>query len=101
MKAAIVHEIGAVPEVDDVADPSGDAIEVLAAPINPIEVARQAGHSPTMTLDTYSHVFEEATGAEHSSAEEAIRAARVPATYPPGEERVVFSNENPALAGLS
>ena len=47
-----------------------------------IEVARQAGHSPTMTLEMYGHVFEESTGAEHGSAEEAIWAARVPAAYP-------------------
>jgi integrase len=48
-----------------------------------IEVARQAGHSPSMSLDTYGHVFDEATGAEASSAEAAILAARrVPATYP-------------------
>ena len=58
---------------------------LIAEGTNPIEVARQAGHSPTMTLDTYGHVFEEATGAEHASAEEAIRTARVPATYPPAE----------------
>ena len=41
-----------------------------------IEVARQAGHSPTMTLDTYGHVFDELEDAEPVTAEELIRAAR-------------------------
>ena len=40
-----------------------------------------------MSLDTYGHVFDEATGAEASSAEAAILAARrVPATYPRGHD---------------
>ena len=29
-----------------------------------IEVARQAGHSPTMTLDSYGHVFDELEDAD-------------------------------------
>jgi hypothetical protein len=29
-----------------------------------VEVARQLGHSPTMTLNTYGHVFDELQGAE-------------------------------------
>ena len=41
-----------------------------------IEVARQAGHSPTMTLDTYGHIFDELEDAEPVTAEELIRAAR-------------------------
>lgn len=40
-----------------------------------VEVARQAGHAPTMTLDTYAHVMAEMDG-ERVSAEAAIRAAR-------------------------
>jgi integrase len=40
------------------------------------EIARQAGHAPSMTLDTYGHVIEEMRGAERVSAEDAIRAAR-------------------------
>jgi integrase len=39
------------------------------------EIARQAGHSPSMTLDTYGHVIEEMRGAERVPAEVAIRAA--------------------------
>jgi integrase len=41
-----------------------------------VEVARQPGHPPTMTLNTYSHVFDELQGAERLSAEEQIRRAR-------------------------
>ena len=41
-----------------------------------VEVARQAGHQPSMTLDTYGQVIAELEGAERVSAEESIRAAR-------------------------
>jgi integrase len=41
-----------------------------------IEVARQAGHSPTMALATYGHVIEELEGAERRPAEDVIREAR-------------------------
>jgi hypothetical protein len=51
-----------------------------------VEVARQAGHSPEMTLSTYAHVFDEhSLGTERRSAEDQIRAARgedVPVLYP-------------------
>jgi hypothetical protein len=33
-----------------------------------IEVAREAGHSPTMALATYGHVIEELEGAERRPA---------------------------------
>ena len=49
-----------------------------------VEVARQAGHAPTMTLATYAHVFDELADAERVSAEEQIRKARdehVPVSY--------------------
>jgi integrase len=42
-----------------------------------VEVARQAGHAPTMTLSTYAHLFDELDGADHRSAEEQVRAARL------------------------
>jgi hypothetical protein len=55
-----------------------------------VEVARQAGHSPTMSLDTYGHVFDELADAERVSAETLIRRARsnedVPVLYPPSAE---------------
>jgi integrase len=50
-----------------------------------LEVARQAGHTPTVALDVYGHVFDEFDPAERTSAEERIRGARaelVPVSYP-------------------
>jgi integrase len=44
-----------------------------------VEVARQAGHSPTMSLSTYAHLFDEFAEAPRTSAEEVIRAARAAA----------------------
>lgn len=43
---------------------------------NVVEVARQAGHSPTMALDTYAHVVEEFDPAERIDASERILMAR-------------------------
>jgi integrase len=43
---------------------------------NVVEVARQAGHSPKMALDTYAHVFEEFDPAERINAADRIRQAR-------------------------
>ena len=42
-----------------------------------IYVARQLGHSATMTLETYGHIVEELGDQPRISAEDAIRAARV------------------------
>jgi len=50
-----------------------------------VEVARQAGHAPSMSLDTYQHVMDELEGAERVPADEQIRRARarlVPVSYP-------------------
>jgi integrase len=49
---------------------------LLAEGASVVEVARQAGHSPAMTLSTYGHVIEEFEGASSRSAEATIRAAR-------------------------
>ena len=50
-----------------------------------VEVARQAGHSPKVALDTYAHVFDELAGHERVPAETLIRRARsdehVPVSY--------------------
>jgi NADPH2:quinone reductase len=43
MKAAVIRDVGALAEVDDVAEPAGETIEVLAAPINPIDLAVSRG----------------------------------------------------------
>jgi integrase len=49
---------------------------LIAQGASVVDVASQAGHAPTMTLDTYAHLFAELEGAEHTSAEHLIRAAR-------------------------
>lgn len=51
-----------------------------------LDVARQAGHSPTMTLNVYGHVFDEWDPAERLTAEERVRAARALATGVPADE---------------
>jgi NADPH:quinone reductase len=43
MRAALIRDVGALPEVDDVAEPAGETIEVLAAPINQIDLAVSRG----------------------------------------------------------
>src|ERR671922_2660258 len=43
MRAAVVRDVGAPPEVDEVDEPAGETVEVLAAPINPIDVAVSRG----------------------------------------------------------
>jgi integrase len=49
---------------------------LIAEGHNVVEVARQAGHSPKMALDTYAHVFEEFDPAERVNAADRIRTAR-------------------------
>ena len=70
-----------------------------------VEVARQAGHSATMALNTYGHVFDELDGAERITAEDAIRKARAGARATlvrPAPDRVVSKkNETPRIAGIS
>ena len=44
--------------------------------VSAVEVARQLGNSPTIALDTYTHVFEEFDPAERVRAADAIWAAR-------------------------
>jgi hypothetical protein len=54
-----------------------------------VEVAAQAGHAPTMTLDTYAHVIAELEGAERRPAEELISEVRTMLASPaqPAETR--------------
>ncbi len=49
---------------------------LIAQGASVIEVARQAGHAPTMTLSTYAHLFDELDGGDRRPAEEQIIAAR-------------------------
>ena len=49
MRAAVVAELGRPPEVGDAPDPVGDGdvlVEILAAPLNPIDLAVAAGRNP-------------------------------------------------------
>lgn len=59
-----------------------------------VEVARQAGHSPTMTLNTYGHVFDELEGAERRPAEDMIRKARATSVRPRRARIAASANEN-------
>ena len=43
MKASVIREVGALPELEDLAEPFGEKIDVLAAPINPIDLAVSRG----------------------------------------------------------
>lgn len=43
MRAALIRDVGALPEVDDVDEPADETIEVLAAPINQIDLAVSRG----------------------------------------------------------
>jgi integrase len=62
-----------------------------------VKVARQAGHSPTMTLDVYAHVFDEFDLSERVSAEDQIAQARsdVSESCPPRSEAAQKSCEIP------
>jgi hypothetical protein len=57
---------------------------LLAEGRSVVYVASQAGHAPTMTLDTYAHVIEELEDGEPVIAADAIYAARalVPEPFP-------------------
>ena len=49
---------------------------LLAEGRSVVDVAAQAGHAPTMTLDTYAHVMADLDGADDRSADAVIAAAR-------------------------
>ena len=59
--------------------PSPRPPEMPAATYEPVVPPKPSARTAAMTLDTHRRVFEGATGAEKAGAEEAIRAARVPA----------------------
>ena len=63
---------------------------LIAEGANVVEIARQAGHSPTITLSTYAHLFDERPPGR-ASAEDEIRAARQALRYP---RRTRFVPEN-------
>ena len=70
---------------------------LLAEGANVVEIARQAGHSPTMTLSTYAHLFDEAASAERVSAEDEIRRAR---QFVRQERRTRFVPDEPTTLTL-
>jgi len=75
---------------------------LIAEGMSIVEVARQAGHAPTMTLDTYAHVMADLDGAERLSAEAAIRAAReaeVSGKCPPEAPTPSQRGQNPSVSG--
>ena len=85
--------------------PSSSEIELsrttgITAVLASRRVARRAGHSPSMALDTYGHVFDELDGDKQRPAEEAIRKARAkvireagaPSVHP--REKAVASSKN-------
>jgi integrase len=49
---------------------------LIAEGLSVVEVARQAGPAPAMTLDTYAHVMADHDGADRRSAGATTRAAR-------------------------
>jgi hypothetical protein len=53
-----------------------EGLASLAERRSVLEVAKQAGHSPTMALTTYGHVIEDLEGTEKQIPEEVIRRAR-------------------------
>jgi NADPH2:quinone reductase len=62
MRAARLHEIGGVPQVDEIDPPAGDAIEVVAVPLNPIDIAIGAGRFYGGSPDTPYVIGSEAIG---------------------------------------
>ncbi len=49
---------------------------LLAEGRNPLDVAGQAGHRPSLSLDVYGHLYAEQDGRERTDAETLIRTAR-------------------------
>jgi hypothetical protein len=95
-------ELGAVPSCKGSGlVPLSDRLMRPMGPDRPRgEIARQAGHSPTMTLDVYAHVFDEFEVTDRLSAEEQIRRARkslnVSVLCPSGPDEATEDQETPA-----
>jgi integrase len=81
---------------------------LIAEGLSIVEVARQAGHAPTMTLDTYAHVMADHDGADRRTAAASIRAAReaevsgkcppkAPTPSHPGQKPSISSKPTPGL----
>jgi hypothetical protein len=60
---------------------------LLAGGCSVLDVAAQAGHKASVSLDTYGHLFSDFDASERADPEATIRATRegvVPAAYPAG-----------------
>lgn len=66
-----VHELAPAQRL-----PAGPETSTYPYPRTVVDIAVQAGHSPTMTLDTYGHVIDELDPGQRRSAEELINEAR-------------------------
>ena len=73
---------------------------LIAEGMSVVEVAAQAGHTPTMTLNTYGHVMEELAGEKRTDAEPAIRQARASLVRHRQARRGLDAAE-PATVGVS
>jgi hypothetical protein len=49
---------------------------MIQAGYSPVELAAELGHSPTLTLDTYAHLFSEFARGERIEPSEEILKAR-------------------------
>jgi len=73
---------------------------LIAEGASVVEVAGQAGHAPTMTLDTYAHVMADLAGSDKVSAEAAIHTAReaeVSGMCPPEAPTPSQPSQNPSI----
>jgi integrase len=64
-----------------------------------VDVARQAGHAPTMALDTYGHVFDEFDSGERTSAEDRIELARLAVSRRRDDRKVCSQPSSSELQG--
>jgi NADPH:quinone reductase len=62
MRAARLHGIGEVPLVDEIEPPAGDAIDVVAVPLNPVDIAIGTGRFYGGSPDTPYVIGSEAIG---------------------------------------
>ncbi len=81
---------------------------LLAEGANVLDVAGQAGHAPSLSLDTYGHLIAELDGADRRAAEAVIWEAREAGVRYVCDDRpadavddVSKNAESPAFAGLS
>jgi NADPH:quinone reductase-like Zn-dependent oxidoreductase len=105
MRAARLHEIGGVPQVDEIDPPDGRAIEVVAVPLNPVDISIGAGRFYGGSPDTPYVIGSEAIG---RSADGRLVWWRGPATAAeravPGETVEVpegVAPEDAAVCGIA